>query len=72
MCIYIYIYISSKHKWFIPGQRYARPGINHLCEGLLAATYNNPFSKVLSSLPFYPFSFSVIGLRPSTYSAPFL
>ena len=35
--------MSSKHKWFIPGQRYARPGINHLCEGLLAATYNNPF-----------------------------
>ena len=54
----MYIYISSIHFWCILGHRFARPRIHQKCESFLAATYNNPFSKVLSPLYFYPFSFS--------------
>ena len=82
--VYIYIYIhmlciymSSLEKWLEKGHRYARPFSSHFSESLLATSYNNLVSIFLSSLFSYilsvfEISFLGMGLRPSTYSAPFL
>ena len=75
-CLYIYIYIVVYTFGLTGATSTRRPQLNQKCEGLLATflatSFRNSFSKVLSSLCFYPFSFLGMGLRPSTYSEPFL
>ena len=65
------------HNWYIWGQATLVPKYTNCARGLLATSYNNIVSIVLSSslcyiISVFEISFLGMGLRPSTYSAPFL